>query len=98
MAIKSSAVPSWLKKAVGSARSQEEHLKGLLVVCKEFGVSPTEAFGGELKVTGRIGEQDVDLRVEYPGLSSVLFNDMIKFLVDEAKEKEKAYKKGSKKR
>lgn len=98
MALSSSAVPVWLKQAVGSARSQDDHLKGLLVVCKEFGVSPIEAFGGELKVSGRIGDQDVDLKIEYPGMSGVLFNDMIQYLVTEAKEKEKAQKKASSKK
>lgn len=93
MTLSASGVPAWLKKAVGSARSEDDHLKALLLVGREFGISPIELFGGEVKIRGMIGDAPVDLTVEYPGTSSVLFNDMLKFLSEEAKAKQKASKK-----
>lgn len=93
-----SSVPAWLKKAVGSARSEDDHLKALLLVGREFGISPIELFGGEVKIRGTIGDAPVDLTVEYPGTSGLLFGDMLKFLSDEAKEKQKAEKRANRRR
>jgi hypothetical protein len=65
----------------------------------EFKLSPQHFFGAEYRITGTVRQdedddmvQHVDLRVEVPPISPLVFTELLEFLKWKAKEEEKAYK------
>lgn len=75
-----------------SRRKDGEVYRSIAMVMHEFGLSPTEVYGGTARITGRIGDSEVDLKLEYDGMDSLLAKDLFDFLKWKSEEQKKASK------